>query len=288
MCGLMGTGMDQVKDGSTPRVSVIIPANNEAALIGGCLDALLDSEKVPGGYEVIVVANGCSDDTAARARAYEGRFDALTVLDLPEGGKIGALNAGDAAARGVIRVYLDADVTVSPGLLAALAVALDGDRPAYASGRVRITATGAVSRAYARIWRQVPFMRAGVPGCGVFAMNAAGRARWGDWPAIISDDTFARLSFAPSERRLVRASYDWPIAEGWYALVKVRRRQDAGVDQIAALYPALPDNDDKAPFPTQEKLRTALRDPVGFAIYAGVALMSKLTRHRATGWSRGR
>ena len=288
MCGLMDTGMDQVRDGLTPRVSVIIPASNEAALIGGCLSALSDSEPVSGGVEVIVVANGCTDDTVTRARAYRTRLDMLTVMDLPQGGKTGALNAGDAAACGAVLIYLDADVTVGPGLLAALARRLDSPEPAYASGRLRITAQGAVSRAYARIWRQVPFMRAGVPGCGVFAMNRAGRQRWGAWPQIISDDTFARLNFAPDERTLVNAAYDWPIAEGWRALVKVRRRQDAGVDEIAERYPELLQNDDKAPFPRREKLALALRDPLGFAIYSGVALVSKLTRHRATGWSRGR
>ncbi|WP_058247966.1 glycosyltransferase [Tropicibacter naphthalenivorans] len=273
-------------------VSVILPANNEVALIGDCLLALLASDPVPGGVQVVVVANGCSDDTALVARAFAAQFTSreweLVVLDLAEGGKPGALNAGDAAATGRVRVYLDADVTVAPGLLAQLLQVLDVAQPRYASGTLVITAKGWVSRAYARIWRQVPFMRQGVPGCGVFAMNAAGRARWGDFPPIISDDTFARLQFAPVERVSVSAPYDWPIAEGLRALIKVRRRQDAGVDEIAHLYPDLPKNDDKAPFPVSEKLSLAIRDPLGFAIYTGVAIASKLTRHKAQGWSRSR
>src|SRR5690606_35650380 len=150
--------------------------------------------------------------------------------ELAQGGKPGALNAGDAAARGPMRAYLDADVTVSPPLLAQIVAVLVQAGPAYASGRVNITTRQSrVSRAYARIWRQVPFMRQGVPGCGFFAVNAVGRARWTEFPAIISDDTFVRLQFAPTERHLVQAGYDWPIAEGFGALVRVRRRQDAGV-----------------------------------------------------------
>ncbi|MBS0123394.1 glycosyltransferase [Thetidibacter halocola] len=274
-------------------VSVIVPASNEAALIGRCLDALAASrwprcETV----QVVVVANGCRDDTAGIAR---GRADAigargwrLDVIERAEGGKLAALNAGDAAATGPIRVYLDADVTVSPDLLAGIADALDTDAPRYASGRVRITARGVVARAYARIWRQVPFMVQGVPGCGVFAVNAAGRARWGAFPDIIADDLFVRLSFTPAERVGVPQSYDWPIAEDLPALIRVRRRQDAGVDEIARRFPALMANEDKMPFPVKRKLRLALRDPLGFAVYATVALASRLTRHHAQGWSRGR
>jgi hypothetical protein len=131
-------------------------------------------------------------------------------------------------------------------------------------------------------------MAHGVPGCGVFAVNAPGRARWGTFPQIISDDTFVRLSFAPLERHGVPAPYDWPIAEGFGALVRVRRRQDAGVEEIERLYPDLLSNDDKPAFPLSQKLGMALRDPLGFMVYSAVALAVKLTKSRASGWSRGR
>lgn len=277
------------------RAAIVLPASNEAALIGGCLSALLASDTTADSaapVEVIVVANGCHDDTAARAREFAAPFAdrgwRLTVLERAEGGKLGALNAGDAATDAPIRIYLDADVHVSPQVIGQVIAALEVPAPRYASGTVQIVAEGAVSRAYARIWRQVPFMRDGVPGCGLFAVNAAGRARWGEFPDIISDDTFVRLSFTPEERVGVAASYRWPIAEGWSRLVRVRRRQDAGVAEIERDYPDLLRNDDKKPFPLREKLGVALRDPLGFAVYAGVALAVKLTRGRATGWSRGR
>lgn len=274
-------------------LTVIVPASNEAALIGACLDAVLASawdraEPVA----AVVVANGCQDDTAAiarsRAEAFAARGWRLEVLDLAEGGKLRALNAGDAAAAEGARVYLDADVTVSPDLLRQIAQALDTDAPRYASGTVEIAAQGWISRAYAAYWRQVPFMSHGVPGCGVFAVNAAGRSRWGAFPDIIADDTFVRLSFTSTERIGVPARFRWPIAEGFERLVRVRRRQDAGVDQIAVRYPHLLANDDKPPFPPAAKLAKALRAPLGFAVYSVVALTVKLTPGRAQGWSRGR
>ncbi|WP_188790981.1 glycosyltransferase [Salipiger pallidus] len=276
----------------TTAVSVILPANNEAELIGGCLRALGRSAwNDPSPVQVIVVANGCQDDTADRARAeiaaFADRGWRLQVIDRPEGGKLAALDAGDAVAAAPVRVYLDADVTVSPALLSQLHTALSTEAPRYASGTVRITARGPVSRAYAAVWRRVPFMASGVPGCGIFAVNAAGRARWGAFPEIISDDTFVRLNFAPEERIRVPATYDWPIAEGFANLVKVRGRQDRGVHEIEQRFPELLGNDDKPAFPLGAKLALALRNPLAFAVYSGVAFA---VRRRPAGadWSRSR
>lgn len=275
-------------------MSVIVPANEEAATIGPCLTALLESD-FPGdlAVQVVVVANGCRDDTAQRAQGFAPRFAArgwrLDVIERSEGGKPGALNAGDARAIGAVRAYLDADVRVSRPLLAQLVTALDRSGPALASGRVSIPRPGsAVSRAYRRTYLRVPFMTHGVPACGLFAVNRAGRARWGDFPDIISDDTFVRLQFSPAERIGVPALYHWPLVEGWTNLVRVRRRQDAGVAEIARRYPDLLANDDKRALRRGETLALAVRDPLGFAVYTGVAAAVRLTKGRAQGWSRGR
>lgn len=281
-----------------PALSVILPACNEAELIGRCLDAVLASEWPDGnpatGVEIVVAANGCTDDTAAIAEGRRGLIEtrgwALTVLDLPDGGKLGALNAAEAEAQGDVLVYLDADVIVSPPLLSQLYGALSRGTPGYASGRVRIaTARSRATRAYRRIYRKVPFITHGVPGCGLFAINREGRARWGDWPDIISDDTFARLNFAPTERIGVPARYAWPLVEGFGNLVRVRRRQNRGVDEIAQRFPELLENDDKPRLSRTRSAAIALRDPFGFAIYAGVALAVRLSSRSGNNqWLRGR
>lgn len=287
--------------GQPPALSVIVPAANEAGRIGPCLDAVLASDwpdgAVGSGLEIVVAANGCTDDTVAEAEtrraAAEARGWRFAVLDLGAVGKLGALNAADRQARGATRVYLDADVIVSPRLLEALQTALARDSARYASGQVHIPAPESwISRQYARFYWQVPFMTHGVPGCGLFAVNAAGRARWGDWPEVIADDTFARLNFAPGERIGVAESYDWPLAEGWARLVRVRRRQNAGVRQIAERYPELAGNDDKRRTDLGEKAWLALRDPVGALVYGGVAVQVRLMDFLGVGgndrWARGR
>jgi glycosyltransferase involved in cell wall biosynthesis len=273
-------------------LSVIVPASNEADYIGPCLVALLASDPVPEGAEVIVVANGCRDDTAARARAFEAKAQAagwrLQVIDRSEGGKIGALNAGDAAARGDMRAYLDADVIVSPGLMAQLQQVLSVAPPRYAAGQAVIPrADSAVTRAYARFWQTLPFAQSVAPGYGLFAVNAAGRARWGNFPQLISDDTFVRMQFLPEERIGCSATYRWPMIEGFSALVRVRRRQDAGVLEIAARYPGILDREGKAPLGAIGLLRRALAQPLGFLVYAAVSLAVK-TKAGGAQWVRGR
>src|SRR5438270_8573792 len=94
--------------------SIIIPAHNEGAVIEATLHSLL-ANRVEGELQIIVVANGCTDDTAARARAVDGPIE---VIETPVGSKTHALNLGDRAAKFFPRAYLDADVQLSPDALA--------------------------------------------------------------------------------------------------------------------------------------------------------------------------
>ncbi len=277
-------------------LSIILPAHNEAALIGPCLEALFASDPLPEGWrvEALVIANGCSDSTATRALTHDPQATkkgwALQVIDVPEPGKLNALNVGDEAATGDIRIYLDADVIVSPSLIRQLGQALETAAPRYASGRPCIAPPlSRFTKYYGRFWTKLPFVQTGVPGFGVFAVNAAGRAQWGHWPDIISDDTFARLNFTPSQRVGVDASYLWPMVEGFSNLVRVRRRQNQGVDEISARFPALGVNDDKPRLSVAGLLPRAFADPLGLSAYVAVALAVKTPLFRSgKAWARGR
>lgn len=275
-----------------PLLSVIIPARNEAGYIGACLAALCAQDLGAGPIEVIVAANGCSDDTAGAARACTEAFAArgwtLDVLDLPEGGKPGALNAADTVARGPWRLYLDADIVCSPGLVAALRAALDRPEPAYATGRLRLApAASQITQHYGDFWTRLPFVRGGAVGAGLYAVNAPGRARWTTYPAIISDDSFVRLQFAPAERHEVPADYVWPLAEGFRALVRVRRRQDYGMRELFALHPELARHEGKARLGPADLMQLAFAAPIGFLVYTAIALAVR-ARHAGGEFSRGR
>ncbi len=275
-----------------PEVSVLIPAHNEADYIADCLAALFASELPPEMKgEVLVLANGCSDATARVAAAQIPPLHwQLRVLDLAEGNKLKALNAGDAEARAAVLIYLDADVTLDPSLIGQITKALDLPQPRYASGTPQLApARSAVTRAYGGFWMRLPFVRNGTPGFGLFAMNRAGRDRWQTWPDIIADDTFARLSFAPAERVKLPACYTWPMVEGFRNLTRVRRRQNAGVAELAKKYPQLLENDDKPALPLSQLLGLLLQDPLGFATYALVSLAVKSPLFASEQrWTRGR
>jgi GT2 family glycosyltransferase len=94
-----------------PSVSVIVCAYNAAATIDDCLDALEKLEYPT--VELIVVDDGSTDDTAARARAHPS----VRLIEIDNGGLSAARNVGLRAASGEIVAYVDSDVRVDESWL---------------------------------------------------------------------------------------------------------------------------------------------------------------------------
>lgn len=105
-----------------PRVSVVIPAYNCADTLPACLHAIFAQTYPRGQFEVIVVDDGSSDETAAIARdaGAKGRLS-LTVISQANAGPAAARNAGIRAARGAIIAFTDADCLAAPNWLESLA-----------------------------------------------------------------------------------------------------------------------------------------------------------------------
>lgn len=123
-----------------PLVSVIIPAKNEAAGLPGVLDRLhvvLAEVDPPGGYEIVVVDDGSTDETPAVAREKGAR-----VVSHPYSmGNGAAVKAGIRAATGSVLVLMDADGQHPPEDVPRLLQAF----PGYAmvvGARTRGTGTG--------------------------------------------------------------------------------------------------------------------------------------------------
>lgn len=178
--------------------SIVIAAHDEAAVLGRTLDTLL-ADAHPGEFDVTVVANGCTDDTAAVAAARAG----VRVIDRPEPGKVGALNAGDAVAVGFPRLYLDADIPLRAADVRALAAAV---RPAgtalAAAPRRQLVATGRplIVRGYTAVHSRLPGMRGALVGRGAVMLSESARSRFGDFPAVVADDLFLDSVVGPDER----------------------------------------------------------------------------------------
>src|SRR5574337_412295 len=99
-----------------PEVSVIVPARNEEACLGRCLESLLSQEGVT--FEVLVVDDGSTDRTREIAQRVHGVF-VLGADPLPPGwsGKSNALITGTRHARGRWLLFTDADTVHLPGSL---------------------------------------------------------------------------------------------------------------------------------------------------------------------------
>jgi glycosyltransferase involved in cell wall biosynthesis len=102
---------------SRPTVSVIVPARNEGACLGACLESLVAQTGVD--FEIIVV----NDASADRTRAIAQSFPRIRVVDAdppPAGwtGKNNAMAAGAGVACGEWLLFTDADTVHLPGSLA--------------------------------------------------------------------------------------------------------------------------------------------------------------------------
>ena len=117
-----------------PKVAVIVPARNEAANIGPCVESLSTQQYPPDRLAVIVVDDDSSDDTPAIVATLAQRDRRITLLHtppLPAGwkGKVHACCAGAAAAPGDAQwlCFLDADMRADPRAIAS-AVAAAAER----------------------------------------------------------------------------------------------------------------------------------------------------------------
>ncbi len=105
--------------------SIAVFAHNEADGIATCLDSVYRGNP-PRPFRIHVLANGCSDGTESLVEAYARLRPEVVLHSIPLGDKSNAWNTyvhelADAAA---VHCFVDGDVRVEPGSIAALAQAL--------------------------------------------------------------------------------------------------------------------------------------------------------------------
>lgn len=114
---------DGVPAGTRPKLSILIPARNEAAIIGDTVRAILAQKEV--NFELLLLDDHSEDNTAQEsllAANGDNRLTVLTGAALPAGwlGKNWACYQLAQAAKGEVLLFCDADVGFRPGSLAAL------------------------------------------------------------------------------------------------------------------------------------------------------------------------
>lgn len=254
--------------------TILIPAHNEAAVIGRTLWYL--SRGLPlDGFRVVVIANGCTDATAARARA---ALPQAHVIETARAGKCHALNLGhEAASPGAPIICLDADLDVTAEALIALIAPIREGRALAACGKMDV-ATAEVSgavRTFYEGWRANPYFARGKFG-GLFALSAAGAARVFPLPEVTADDEFIRRSFAAQDIAFVPGCRFVARAPRTMAsLLRVRRRSLRGAREVSRLGKASPERGS-----ARAMLRHAVTSPgdtVSIAFFLLVTLLVRLS-----------
>ena len=100
-----------------PLVTILVPAYNEETVIEASIRSLLELDYPA--YDVLVIDDGSTDNTYARAAELEGYYGRATVrvVSKSNGGKASALNTGIALARTPFVLCMDGDSRLSADTL---------------------------------------------------------------------------------------------------------------------------------------------------------------------------
>lgn len=256
--------------------SVAIPAHNEAAVIGRCLDALLAGFD-PDEVDVVVACNGCTDGTADIVRT---SGHTVRVIEIAQASKVAALRAADEGLTDFPRLYLDADI-VLPSASAKLVFERLRSGPALAARPpIGYDTAGAAFpvRSYYRARARVPEVMGSLWGAGVYGLSAAGRARFGTFPDMIGDDLFIDQCFERSEIEIVEtAPVVVTVPRRTVDLFRVLRRTYQGNAENRSVSE---DSSGTASSTLRGLARAVGAEPGGaadVAVYAGIAVAARFT-----------
>jgi glycosyltransferase involved in cell wall biosynthesis len=269
----------------TMQPAIIIPAHNEAAVIEHTLRVLL-ADLVPGEVTVIVAANGCTDQTVSKARA---AADWITVLDIPEPGKTGAIRAAEAQLGPGPRLYLDADVALSAAsakaVFARLSAGAGGARP---PAILDLGDASWLVCSFQRARSRISVVQQEFSGGGSYGLSWETRQLFGAFPDVLGDDLFAARVIPKGRAEVIDAP---PVVvrppRDSRSLVRVLARNVRGNRQLGALFP------DTAPLTTKQTMLSlvrSIRGPLSLVdatVYAGFVTSGRVLAHRGEGqWER--
>lgn len=267
--------------------SVIIPAHNEQATIGDCLAAAaVASAGID--LDIVVVVNGCTDQTAERVRAFSDQTPELTirVIETSVGSKANALELGRVATAEGCRIYLDADIVVSreafSSVLETLEIeGIEGSAPSI-DLEIPVGATWPLQQ-YASIWKQAPYFSSNLIGSGFYGLTADAQARIGSWPSLIADDLVALCHLEVSERKTAEGSFRHTLPNRLRDVAKVEVRREAGRLE----FQAWADAEGRAVAeenPGGSWLKDLAKQPSflpGLVLFVGVKVLAKVRAKRA-------
>jgi len=123
-----------LSEGNWPRISIMVPVYNEAAVIAGTLERILAADYPADRRQIVVVSDASTDATHEIVSRFAGR--GVELLRLPQRrGKTGAENAARQHLTGEIVITTDASVRIHPEAIKHLVAAFVDPSVGVASGR---------------------------------------------------------------------------------------------------------------------------------------------------------
>ncbi|MFW2545247.1 glycosyltransferase [Primorskyibacter sp. 2E107] len=132
-----------------PLISVIVPVYNVEDHVAACLDSL--RRQTLEDFEVLVIDDGATDASAARARAAMAGDPRFHLIQQENRGLSGARNTGLDLARGTFIAFVDSDDRVTPDYLMQLWQTLDASRADWVACAVRSCFTDEPSHVHSAI-----------------------------------------------------------------------------------------------------------------------------------------
>ena len=272
-------------------LSIIIPAHNEEKVIAATLNQLVGGA-ASGEIEVIVVCNGCTDNTVQIVRSFG---PAIKCIETEVPSKSKALNLGDTVASGFPRFYQDADVVLTLEAIRQVAQVLQTDEFLAAAPRMKMDVRNSTwpVRAYYEVWQKLPYVREGMIGTGVYAISEQGRKKFSMFPQIIADDGYIRALFQSQERTIVNSCHSLVRAPASLeGLLTIKTRSRLGMYELKEKFPELLRNEKKEYGKALIDLLSQFHLWPKMPIYLAVNLLTRFQANRRaqiqgfSGWQR--
>ncbi len=124
---------------SDPKVSVIVPVYNGAAIIQRCLDAVASQQLTPDHFELIVVDDGSKDQTAEVVQSWFAAHPQIRgrYVHQTNAGPAAARNHGAQVASAPLLLFTDGDCAPTEGWIEALSAPFDDESVMGAKGTYR-------------------------------------------------------------------------------------------------------------------------------------------------------
>ncbi|MBV6632335.1 MAG: glycosyltransferase [Alphaproteobacteria bacterium] len=261
-------------------ISLIIPAYNEARIIERTLSKLLTGNALidlrDGKWQAILIANGCTDNTADIVRT---GWPDVTLIELDEGSKTGALRTGAAIATGQTWIVMDADIEVGPAEIATLHDGVQTEAAVAAVGDFtpNLTDASLPVRLFYAAWAHHPYFDGGkFGGCYALKSSEAGYLLQ-TIPDITNDDEWmsreiAKLGQVVETDAIIQTNAPKSLGD----LVRVRQRVYRGNRELEQA--SQPPQNSTTPPPVGLMQRLAVRPHLWLAglCYIAINLVAKI------------